>query len=178
MAAGSLVGFALAARWLSQGYQACRLAAFGALVGVGAFAGVVLSGPFNSPLMFELAAGGVGLGSGFFAVGTLMAAMSTAGDGDDPQAGLALGAWGAVQACGIGIAMAVGGGVRDVVQALARAGAFGSGYDGTSIGYVAVYNIEILLLFATLVVIGPLAAHLRVDERKPIQRFGITESPS
>ena len=175
MAGGSLLGFALAARWLSRGQQACRLAAFGALIGVVAFAGVLLSGLMSSTLVFQISTGLIGLGSGLFAVGTLMAAMSEASENG---MGLALGAWGAVQAAATGIAMAIGGVARDAIRSLAEAGAFGQGFDPTQIGYVAVYHLEILLLFATLIVVGPLARHQRQSELKTIERFGITESPT
>ncbi|MEO0799067.1 MAG: BCD family MFS transporter [Pseudomonadota bacterium] len=174
MADGSLFGFAFAARLLSRGHQACRLAAFGAVIGIGAFIAVLMSGPLQSILLFQSAIAVMGFGSGLFAVGTLMAAMSHA---TDHTTGLALGAWGAVQATSIGIAMAFGGLTRDAVKSLAEAGQFGAGFDGSSLGYVVVYNVEIFLLFATLVAIGPLAAHQRQGERRPIARFGITESP-
>jgi BCD family chlorophyll transporter-like MFS transporter len=174
MAGGSLIGFAFAARLLTFGHQACRLAAFGAVIGIFSFVGVLLSEPFASILLFQISIGVMGFGSGLFAVGTLMAAMSQS---RDDSAGLALGAWGAVQASATGLAMAIGGGLRDLIRSMASAGALGPGYDGTSIGYVSVYTIEILLLFAAIVVIGPLAHHQRQGERKPIARFGITESP-
>ena len=46
----------------------------------------------------------IGLGGGLFAVGTLMATMSLAGQ---DHAGLALGAWGAAQATAAGLAVAL-----------------------------------------------------------------------
>lgn len=174
MAGGSLLGFAIAARLLTRGHEASRLAGQGALIGIAAFGVVLVSGPVKSIVLFQVGTGLIGLGSGLFAVGTLMAAMAQA---TDEQAGLALGAWGAVQASATGLAMAVGGGLRDVVGSLAARGAFGAGFDGTSIGYVVTYQLEIVLLFATVVVIGPLARHLRHGEQKPIKRFGITETP-
>ncbi len=174
MAGGSLLGFALAARLLTKGHEACRLAALGALIGIGAFGAVLLSGPFASIHLFQLGTGLIGFGSGLFAVGTLMAAMSQA---DDENTGLALGAWGAVQATATGLAMAAGGGIRDGVGALGSTGALGHGFDGTSIGYVLTYQLEIVLLFAAMVVIGPLARHQRQGEQKFIERFGITETP-
>lgn len=174
MAGGSLFGFAIAAKLLTLGHQACRLAAFGCVIGIFSFLGVLLSEPFASPLLFQISIAVMGFGSGLFAVGTLMAAMSQS---RDDSAGLALGAWGAVQASATGIAMAIGGGLRDFIRHLAASGNFGPGYDGSSIGYVAVYAIEVILLFAAIAVIGPLAQHQKQGERKPIARFGITESP-
>lgn len=174
LAGGSLIGFMVAARLLSSGRDAYRLAAFGAMFGVGAFAAVIMSAPFNSTALFEAGAFCIGFGSGLFAVGTLMAAMSQAGEDD---AGLAIGAWGAVQATATGLAMTVGGSIRDAITALGANGYFGNGIDGTSLGYIVIYHIEIFLLFATIAVIGPLARHQRQGERKRIERFGITESP-
>ena len=70
--------------------------------------------------------------------------------------GLALGAWGAAQATAAGVGIAIGGGLRDVVGEAALAGRLGEGLNAPATGYSAVYNLEILLLFATLVAIGPL----------------------
>ncbi|MEO0730513.1 MAG: PucC family protein, partial [Pseudomonadota bacterium] len=117
---------------------------------------------------------GSNIGGSSFMAQALMAAMAQA---SDDTTGLALGAWGAVQASATGLAMAIGGGLRDLVRALVDADAFGRGFDGTALGYVVVYNLEILLLFAAMIVLGPLATHQRESERRPIARFGITESP-
>jgi MFS transporter, BCD family, chlorophyll transporter len=78
--------------------------------------------------------------------------------------GLALGAWGAVQASAAGIAMTVGGLVRDSVGGLAEQGAFGAVLAQPWTGYSAVYHLELALLLVTLAAIGPLARHAR---RKP-----------
>ncbi|MEL6373916.1 MAG: BCD family MFS transporter [Pseudomonadota bacterium] len=174
MAGGSLVGFALAARLLGRGYEASRLAGLGALVGILAFGFVLISGPLGSVVMFQIGTALIGFGSGLFAVGTLMAAMAQT---SEDKTGLALGAWGAVQATGTGLAMAIGGATRDGVSALAKGGAFGAQFDGSTIGYVVTYQLEIALLFATIIVIGPLARHMRASERKPMERFGISQSP-
>jgi BCD family chlorophyll transporter-like MFS transporter len=72
------------------------------------------------------------------------------------HAGLALGAWGAVQATAAGAAVAAGGLIRDGVAAVAADGRFGDGFTGPDAAYGVVYHIEILLLFATLVALGPL----------------------
>ncbi len=174
MAGGSLIGFTLAARMLTRGSDACRLAAYGAVIGVAAFALVLLSAPIHAVTIFQIGTFGIGLGSGLFAVGTLMAAMSQA---DDDNAGLALGAWGAVQATATGLAMAIGGGIRDGIKAMSSAGFLGPGFDGTALGYIAIYHLEILLLFATIAVVGPLARHQRAGDRKTLHRFGLTETP-
>jgi BCD family chlorophyll transporter-like MFS transporter len=72
------------------------------------------------------------------------------------QIGLALGVWGAVQATCAGIAVALGGLLRDVAGALAANGAFGPALNAPATGYVVVYLVEITLLLATLVVMGTL----------------------
>ena len=174
MAAGSLVGFGLAARFLGRGIDACRIAAFGGIAGIAGFVAILLSGPIQMVTVFQAGTALIGLGGGLFAVGTLTAAMAQA---QDDSAGLALGAWGAVQVTAMGLAMATGGAMRDGVRLLADQGVFGSGFDGTAIGYVSVYHLEILLLFAAIAVIGPLARHQLKHQRKVIERFGITETP-
>ena len=52
-AAGTLAGFALAARSLGRGGDPYRLAAFGALVGLFAFSAVIFAAPLASPLLFR-----------------------------------------------------------------------------------------------------------------------------
>jgi BCD family chlorophyll transporter-like MFS transporter len=72
------------------------------------------------------------------------------------QVGLALGAWGAIQASAAGLAVASSGILRDVVSAAASGTSLPLGLSGPSSGYTVVYVIEILLLVATIVVIAPL----------------------
>lgn len=153
LATGMLVAFLIAARLLERGVDACRVAGYGALVGVFAFSAVLLAAPLEAPLLFRLGGAGIGLGAGFFAVATLAEAMRYERSGDS---GLALGAWGAVQAVGAGIAIALGGGLRDLVAGVATSGALGPALAGPAAGYGFVYVIEIVLLFVTLVAIGPL----------------------
>jgi len=110
--------------------------------------------------------GSIGLGAGLFAHCTLTAAIGTAGSG---QVGLVLGIWGAVQATAAGLAVAAGGVIRDVVGLLADRGTFGPTLQTPSTGYIAVYVIEVGLLFATLVAVGPLvrAEHYDLDYLQP-----------
>jgi BCD family chlorophyll transporter-like MFS transporter len=174
-AAGALAAFALAARALGRGADPHRLAAYGALAGVVAFAAVVFADPLHSALLFRIGATLIGFGGGLFAVGTLTAAMSLE---HAVQRGLALGAWGAVQATAAGLAIAAGGFIRDAVGGLAAAGALGPALTGPGTGYSVVYHIEIALLFATLVAIGPLvrSARSRVSQ-PPSTNFGLAEFP-
>ncbi len=85
---------------LARGSDPARLAGVGALAGIIAFALVIFSAPLHSVALFCIGATGIGFGSGLFAVCTLTAAMTL---GDDFQSGLALGAWGAVQASAAGV---------------------------------------------------------------------------
>jgi len=160
LALGGLAAFALAARKLADGIDPHRLGALGILAGVAAFAAVIFSEPLQSAWLFRLGAVSIGFGGGLFAVSTLTTAMEMAHPpGDLPAcatSGLVLGAWGAVQACAGGLAIGLGGALRDGVTALASHGMLGEAMSGPGIGYSVVYHIEIALLFATLVAIGPL----------------------
>ncbi len=173
-AAGALVGFAMAARGLTTGRDPHRLAAYGMVIGVFAFAAVIMSEPLGSPFLFRAGAVLIGMGGGLFAVGTLTAAMEL---GQSGGAGLALGAWGAVQATATGVAVALGGTLRDGVDALAQSGQLGPALTGPAVGYSAVYHIEIALLFIALAVIGPLARHAGGRSERAPGKFGIAEFP-
>jgi BCD family chlorophyll transporter-like MFS transporter len=173
-AAGGLVAFVLAARILKRGFDAYRLAALGMLVGMLAFTAVVMAGPLQSKLVFQLGAMLIGFGGGFFAVGTLTAAMSLeklAG------AGLALGAWGAVQATAAGLGMGAGGAMRDVIGQLAGMGVLGKALSAPTTGYMFVYHFELLMLFLGLAVIGPLAGYRKAEEEQGNANFGLSEFP-
>ncbi len=154
LAAGGLTGFALAAYRLGRGEDSYRLAAYGAVAGLAAFAAVIFAAPLASPALFGTGSALIGFGAGLFAVGTLTASMEIAREG---QIGLAIGAWGAVQASAAGVAIALGGVIRDAVSGLAARGLMGPALTDPSVGYAFVYHLEIALLFATLVAIGPLA---------------------
>ena len=174
LAGGTLVAFAYAARALSRGADPHRLAATGAVIGLFAFAAVIFAAPLASPWLFRAGAALIGAGGGLFAVGTLTAAMSLARGG---RSGIALGAWGAVQTSAAGIAIALGGGLRDVVAAAAASGALGDGLAGAATGYSVVYHVEIALLFATLVAIGPLVHSASGSASPSSTRFGLAEFP-
>ena len=151
-ATGALIGFLMAARWLKGGIDPFRMAARGILAGIAAFSAVIFAAPLGSTAIFYLGAVAIGWGGGVFGIATLTAAMTL------PQAkgaGLALGAWGAAQATAAGLAILLGGSLRDGISHLAQAGWMGQLTD-PSVGYSFVYHIEIGLLFATLAVLGPL----------------------
>lgn len=118
----------------------------------------------------------IGFGGGLFAVSTLTSAMELADPRGGHDSGLVLGAWGAVQACAGGLAIGLGGALRDGVAALAEQGLLGPALSGPAVGYSVVYHLEIALLFATLVAIGPL---VRQHTTRPPRgaKFGLAEFP-
>ena len=174
-ALGTLAGFGLAARTLGRHADPYRIAGYGAAAGVFAFAAVIFAAPLHSVLLFRIGTGLIGFGGGLFAAGTLTAAMAMARDG---ESGLALGTWGAVQATAAGAGIFIGGGLRDLVTTLGSNGMLGRAMTDPSVGYSVVYHIEIALLFATLVAIGPLVRTARSAVPKPSAKFGLAEFPS
>jgi BCD family chlorophyll transporter-like MFS transporter len=136
---------------------------------------VIFAGPLYSVTLFCLGTCLIGFGGGLFSVGTLSAAMSEAGD---VPSGMALGAWGAVQASAAGIAIAAGGGLRDLATTLAQNGVLGPGLTDGFVSYSIVYHLEIALLFAALIAIGPLVGRNSVRERSRQARFGLAEFPT
>ncbi len=150
LAIGGLLGFTLASQVLSRGADPFRMASVGALLGIPAFFAVILSASVQSQWLFGAGVMLIGFGAGLFGHGTLTATMNLA---PKNQSGLALGAWGAVQATGAGIAIALGGVIRDIVAA----------HTTSTTGYVTVYTIEIVLLVVTIVAMAPLI------RRNPVQ---------
>jgi MFS transporter, BCD family, chlorophyll transporter len=173
MAIGAIASFALAAKRASQGADPVRLGAVGALIGVVGFAIIILSAPMLSVAMLMFGALLIGFGNGLFSVGTLLQVMGLPHNG---ESGLALGAWGAVQATAAGVAMAVAGAIRDGVTSAEVRGGVTVMDASHSLGYVATYLVAIVGLFVLLVVLGPLTAKRRADVR-PIP-FGIAEFPA
>ena len=153
---GGLLGFGLASRLLSRGADPFRMAASGALVGIPAFLLVIFASPIQSGMMFGLGTLLIGFGAGLFGHGTLTSTMNLAPAG---QAGLALGAWGAVQATAAGIAVALGGIIRDVVAM----------YTNSATGYMSVYSIEIVLMLATIITMLPLIKKNTVASKSRIK---------
>jgi len=176
MAGGALCAFALASRWLHHGGDVYRLAALGALTGVVAFLCVIFADPLRSELMFRIGTALIGFGAGVFSVAMLTAAMGLEAGG---QSGLALGAWGAVQATAAGVGIALGGALRDGISSLAASGALGPALTSPSMGYSFVYHLEIGLLFATMIALGPLVGGTRRRHRlAPGGKFGLAEFPN
>jgi BCD family chlorophyll transporter-like MFS transporter len=174
-AVGSLIAFGLSARWLSQGWHACRLASLGIVIGLPAFALVIFAAPTESIAMFRTGVVLIGFGSGLFSVGMLVTAMSFQ---NVRMSGLILGTWGAVQATATGAAMAMGGALRDVVSELAMSGQLGEALNSPVTGYSFVYHLEIYLLFVVLIALGPLLKRSRTESTQPVLKFGLAELPS
>jgi BCD family chlorophyll transporter-like MFS transporter len=81
-----------------------------------------------------------------------------------------------VQATCAGVAIAVGGALRDGVDQLATSGLLGEALAGPATGYGFVYHVELALLFATLVAVGPLVRRVRAPAPAD-GRFGLAEFP-
>jgi len=145
LALGGLTGFAWASRVLGRGADPFRMACGGVWVGIPAFLAVLVSAPQASLLLFALGTLLIGFGAGLFGHGTLTATMNHAPPG---QAGLALGAWGAVQATAAGLAMVLGGIIRDLMALVVDSGT----------AYAFVYSLEVVLLLITLYAMYPLIA--------------------
>ena len=154
LACGGLIGFGYASRALGRGADPYRMAQSGALIGLPAFALVIAAAPTDLPGLYLLGNFLIGFGGALFGHGTLTATMNRA---PKHQAGLALGAWGAVQATAAGLAMALSGTLRDLVNAAMGSGGLW-GLAASANGYLAVYGLEILLLLITIVATIPLIA--------------------
>ncbi len=152
LAFGTLVGFALASRVLSRGFDPLRMAGLGAIVGVPGFLAVIGAAPFGSAPLFVTGTVLIGFGTGLFGHGTLTATMQLA---PREQVGLALGAWGAIQASAAGLSIALSGVLRDLCAGLVEGRALPWGLSAEASGYSLVYALEILLLFATIVIMAP-----------------------
>jgi BCD family chlorophyll transporter-like MFS transporter len=143
LALGGLIGFGWASRVISRGADPYQMASWGAWIGLPAFVLIILAAPLMSVNLFVMGVFLIGLGGGLFAHGTLTASMNLA---PPDQTGLAMGAWGAVQATASGLGMALGGLLRDGVAQLS---------DSVT-GYSAVYGIEVVMLILTLMAMKPL----------------------
>lgn len=157
LALGTLVGFTMASRWLGRGARPIDIAIYGALVGVPAFGFVVLSAELLSVAVLIGATLAAGFGAGLFGHGTLTATMRSA---PREQIGLSLGAWGAVQTTSAGISIAVGGVLRDSLQASTQG-------VHSSAPYVPVFILEIGLLVLALLLAFPMFGRNAAASDKP-----------
>ena len=170
LAGGTLVGFGIASRVLSSGGSPARLAALGALVGIPGFAVIIVSSSLVGPSLFVAGVLATGLGAGLFGHGTLTATIRSA---PPERVGLALGAWGAVQATCAGIGVALAGIVRDVLVAL-PAGAERPAY----LPYNAVFMVEIVCLASAVLVSIPLIVRRsgQASDRDAVQKNSPVEA--
>jgi BCD family chlorophyll transporter-like MFS transporter len=175
-ALGAIAGFWIAARWLIAGMNPYRMAARGILIGITALSMIIFADPLSSTALFFVGTTLIGLGSGLFAVSMLTSAMAMPVQGSAGR-GLALGAWGAAQATALGLATIMGGGLRDIVNALAVNGHLGEALASAATGYSVVYHIEIGLLFITLIVLGPLVRTGR-NYQTPTAGIGLADYPA
>jgi BCD family chlorophyll transporter-like MFS transporter len=160
MAGGGLFGFSLASYTLTRGASPLRLAAAGALCGVVAFASIIMSTQHLNDILFMLSVLMAGFGGGLFSHGTLTATMRSA---PRDQIGLSLGAWGAVQATTAGLAIVIGGIIRDSLY-----GTGGAGFSSVAFPYVPIFALEVILLIVALFVALPLLKVKSLPTREEI----------
>lgn len=178
MAFGAVVAFGLSSTLLRRHHDPIRLAALGVIVGVVGFAMIIFASPMESPLLFRVGTALIGFGEGFLGVGTLCFAMDLR---DTSQHGIALGAWGAVFATAEGLSFALSGVLKDWLSHVVARGTLGPGLSLPSVPYSVVYHLEILVLFATLVALGPLVARRaagQVERDRSPRPFGLADIPS
>ncbi len=162
LALGGLAGFGYASHVLGRGGEAYRITRQGALLGLPSFGLVIAAAGLDVPGLFLLGNFGIGFAGAVFGHGTLTATMDQA---PREQTGLALGAWGAVQATAAGLAMALSGTLRDLVgAAVGLSGAAGE-LASAATGYVAVYGIEMALLVVTVAATLPLLRRAPARQR-------------
>ena len=149
MAFGSLLGFAYASYILSLGADPFRMASLGALIGLPAYGLIIMAAGSDTPAIFTLGVLLAGIGTGLFGHGTLTATMLLA---PRAQVGIAMGAWGAVQATSQGVGATIGGIVRDLARGLDLGLAAGS----NASGYMLIFGLELALMAATLAAMWPL----------------------
>lgn len=168
---GGLLGFAFASWVLGRGADPYRIAQNGALIGLPAFAMVMLAAPLDMPALFLAGNLLIGFGGALFGHGTLTATMNSA---PHLQAGLAIGAWGAVQATAAGLGMALSGTLRDLINAVLGVAEGLWGMVGEANGYMSVYALELALLLVTIVAIAPLIRPSRTPTAAPRAELNLT----
>ena len=170
MAFGGLIGFGIASKVLSR-EDGCpsTMANIGALIGVPAFFGIIATLYVPSIELFILSVLCLGLGAGLFGHGTLTATMRAA---PKEQVGLALGTWGAVQATAAGLAVAIGGIMRDIAIGTSAAGGVNAGS-----AYLPVFIFEIILLVLACVVLAPMIRKRGQTRQNAARDYVPTKAP-
>lgn len=172
-AGAAIAGFAVAAKLTAKGRDMHAMAGVGMLLGIAGFCGVIFAEPVQSVALFRMGTAFIGFGGGLFGVGTMLAAMRLGRLSDN---GIAVGAWGAVQATAAGLGIAFGGLIRDGVNSAVGVVA-DQALSAPLAGYAVVYHLEIALLFAGLIAIGPLVGRDRYLKPEHPQPFGLAELP-
>ena len=178
-ALGALLGLALAANNSKKTISSVSNAMTALLIGIVGFSAIIFSSPMQFPFLYFLGTLFIGFGTGLFSVSLLIIAMALSSK-TNLGSGFILGSWGAAQAIGAGLGIAVGGILRDVVNKLALSGYLGSTFENNSIGYIFVYHLEILFIFITLIALGMLSQEINKRKIKDHAQksFGLTEIPS
>ena len=176
---GALIGLVIASKLLKERkrgpIRSIVIALFVAIIG---FCCVIMSDPMNIVLLYFIGSTLIGLGTGLFAVSTLIIAM-TIPISKRAGRGLVLGSWGAAQATAAGLGIGLGGILNDITRAVIGGGDLTFATQNPAFSYLVVYHLEILLLFFTLVLLGPLSQYLSSlkIEGKSTDRFGFSEMP-
>ena len=178
-ALGALLGLALAANNSKKTVSSVSNAMTALLIGIVGFSAIIFSSPMQFPFLYFLGTLFIGFGTGLFSVSLLIIAMALSSK-TNLGSGVILGSWGAAQAIGAGLGIAVGGILRDLVNKLALSGYLGSTFENNSIGYIFVYHLEILFIFITLIALGMLSQEINKRKIKDHTQksFGLTEIPS
>ena len=178
-ALGALLGLALAANNSKKTVSSVSNAMTAILIGIVGFSAIIFSSPMQFPFLYFLGTLFIGFGTGLFSVSLLIIAMALSSK-TNLGSGFILGSWGAAQAIGAGLGIAVGGILRDVVNKIALSGYLGSTFENNSIGYIFVYHLEILLIFITLIALGMLSQEINKRKIKDHAQksFGLSEIPS
>jgi BCD family chlorophyll transporter-like MFS transporter len=80
-----------------------------------------------------------------------------------------------------GLSFALSGVLKDWLSHVVARGSLGPGLSLPSVPYSVVYHVEILVLFATLVALGPLVARRtagQVERDRSPRPFGLADIPS
>jgi len=176
---GALIGLVIASKLLKERkrgpIRSIVIALFVAIIG---FCCVIMSDPMSIVLLYFIGSTLIGLGTGLFAVSTLIIAM-TIPISKRAGRGLVLGSWGAAQATAAGLGIGLGGILNDITRAVIGGGDLTFATQNPAFSYLVVYHLEILLLFFTLVLLGPLSQYLSSlkIEGKSTDRFGFSEMP-
>ena len=176
---GAVLGLALAAKGFNDKINPANFSALALIIGLIGFLLIIFSHPTDLTLLYFCGACLIGFGSGLFAVSTLTMAMCMPVENIIGR-GLALGSWGAAQATSAGFGVALGALLKDFIGKLALDGSLGVGLIDPAIGYIFVYHLEILFIFITLAVLGPLAQQINRINRSTKNKtgsFGLSEMP-